>query len=153
MEFVRRASSDELDVLLPLYETSVKGLEAGRGAEMFGVRESFANPQEAIGSLLHDPLALALLSGIDDVVLGLALSHCETIRTGEKHIIIDALYVDPDARKVGLGEAMMDQIIAWAKEQGAKTLDAHALPGDRNTKNFFEMSGFKARLIVMHHEL
>jgi hypothetical protein len=26
-----------------------------------------------------------------------------------------------------------------------------ALPGDREAKNFFEASGFKARLLTMHH--
>jgi hypothetical protein len=31
-------------------------------------------------------------------------------------------------------------------------IDAFALPGMRETKNFFEGSGFTARLLVMHRQ-
>jgi hypothetical protein len=47
----------------------------------------------------------------------------------------------------------MEAILAWCGEQGCNAVDAYALPGDRQTKNFFEESGFTARLLVMHHRL
>jgi hypothetical protein len=37
--------------------------------------------------------------------------------------------------------------------RGCSGVDATALPGNRATKNFFEESGFTARLLVMHHRL
>jgi hypothetical protein len=47
----------------------------------------------------------------------------------------------------------MDSLLAWASERGCQGVDATALPGDRATKNFFEGSGFTARLLVMHHRV
>ena len=47
----------------------------------------------------------------------------------------------------------MGLVVAWCRERGCLGIDAAALPGSRATKNFFEESGFSARLLVMHHAL
>jgi GNAT superfamily N-acetyltransferase len=65
--------------------------------------------------------------------------------------VIEDIYVEPEARAVGVGEAMMASALEWFTAEGCKGVDAYALPGDRHTKNFFEESGFSARLLVMHH--
>ena len=67
--------------------------------------------------------------------------------------MLNGLYVDPGAREVGVGEAMMDLVLAWSEERGATGIDAVALPGDRATKNFFERFGLTARAIVVHRRL
>ena len=59
-------------------------------------------------------------------------------------------HVEPEAREVGLGEELLDAVIAWSRARGCSTLDAVALPGDRHTKNFFETFGMKARLLTVH---
>ena len=48
---------------------------------------------------------------------------------------------------------MLDSLISWLGAKGCRAVDAGALPGQRETKNFFEAAGFKARLITMHKEL
>jgi hypothetical protein len=48
---------------------------------------------------------------------------------------------------------MLDAVIAWCTERGCTGIDAHALPGNRDTKNFFETFGFTARLLVVHRSL
>ena len=67
--------------------------------------------------------------------------------------MVDELFVEPEARGVGVGEAMMDLLVAWCVERGCVGIDAVALPGDRDTKNFFETFGLKARAIVVHRPL
>ena len=67
--------------------------------------------------------------------------------------MIDDIFVEDEARGVGVGEAMMADLVAWCTEQGCVGIDAMALPGHRATKNFFEESGFTARKLVMHHVL
>jgi hypothetical protein len=52
-----------------------------------------------------------------------------------------------------VGEAMMDQIVAWCEKHGCVGVDAIALPGNRHTKNFFETFGLVARAIVVHRPL
>lgn len=90
---------------------------------------------------------------IDDVVVGFATSRSEILETGERHGIIDELFVEERARGVGVGEALMNNLLDWFREQRCASVDAIALPGDRETKNFFEGSGFTARLLIMHHRL
>ena len=64
------------------------------------------------------------------------------------------IYVDPDAREVGVGEAMMDRGAGVVRGPGLSSgVDAVALPGDRATKNFFERFGLTARAIVVHRAL
>ena len=67
--------------------------------------------------------------------------------------MVDDIFVEEGARQVGVGEAMMADLVAWCREQGCVGMDAMALPGHRSTKNFFEESGFTARNLVMHHRL
>jgi hypothetical protein len=43
--------------------------------------------------------------------------------------------------------------VAWCREQACVGIDALALPGNRATKNFFEMLGFTARALVVHKVL
>jgi hypothetical protein len=54
---------------------------------------------------------------------------------------------------VGVGEAVMDHLVAWCRAQGCFGVDSLALPGDRQTKNFFESFGLVARAIVVHRPL
>jgi N-acetylglutamate synthase-like GNAT family acetyltransferase len=85
---------------------------------------------------------------IDATVVGyLAASMSGT--TG----VIDAVYVDPGCRAVGVGEALLGEALAWMAGAGCDAVDAHALPGARQTKNFFEESGFTARLLVVSRRL
>ena len=66
---------------------------------------------------------------------------------------VSDLYTDPGARELGIGEAMMDELIGWCRQRGCFGVDSLALPGDRHTKNFFESFGLVARAIVVHRPL
>lgn len=89
----------------------------------------------------------------DEVVVGFGTGRTAPLRDGGLLGIIDLLYVHPEARGVGVGEALMAELLAWFREQGCMGVDAMALPGMRETKNFFEESGFSARLLVVHNRL
>ncbi|MBU6202314.1 MAG: GNAT family N-acetyltransferase [Acidobacteria bacterium] len=56
--------------------------------------------------------------------------------------------VHPDARELGIGASLVDEIRRIARSGGHDRIDALALPGDRETKNLFERAGLTARLIV-----
>jgi GNAT superfamily N-acetyltransferase len=66
---------------------------------------------------------------------------------------IECCYVEPVAREVGVGEAIVEDLTAWLAAQGCIGADAVALPGDRSTKQLLETAGFKARLLVLHRPL
>ena len=61
------------------------------------------------------------------------------------------VFVQPEARGVGVGEAMISMVLAGFRDRGVKLFDSHVSPGHRLAKNFFESNGFSARRIVMHH--
>ena len=64
--------------------------------------------------------------------------------------MVDDIFTEEAARGVGVGEAMMDLLIAWCEEHRCTGIDAVALPGNRATKNFFERYGLTARAILVH---
>lgn len=102
------------------------------------------------------PLAEAArvaVAEIDGSVIGYAEAAVQRLADGALICVVGAFYVEPGAREVGAGEALIDLVKAWATEVGAEAVDVVALPGSRETKNFFESSGFAARLIVMTRRL
>ena len=102
---------------------------------------------------LTDPERLVVLGTIDDVPVGYAAVVLSALDGDQRLAVIDALFVEPEAREVGVGEAIMDVVLHWSAAQGVVGIDAVALPGDRATKNFFERFGLTARAIVVHRPL
>lgn len=70
----------------------------------------------------------------------------------ERVATIRLIYTDPEARRVGVGEAMTTLFLTEARARGIRLFDAVVPPGHRHAKNFFESNGFKARRIVMHRD-
>jgi GNAT superfamily N-acetyltransferase len=62
---------------------------------------------------------------------------------------VDQVYVRPEARELGFGDALLGAAWSRAAEAGATVLEGHALPGDRHIKNLYERAGITARLITV----
>lgn len=82
-----------------------------------------------------------------------ALVGFAALRRRGDSAFLQALYVDPPSREVGVGALLLDGAMRWAREAGCARIDATALPGDRATKNFFETHGLTARAIIVQREL
>ena len=54
---------------------------------------------------------------------------------------------------MGVGSSLMEAAVAWGRVQGCTDIDALALPGDRQTKQRLEASGFTARLLTLSRRL
>lgn len=118
-------------------------------------RDAARSHRGAVRLLAEDPhrLGLAtlrglagwrvLVAGVDGAVLGaLALATTGSVAT------ISRVYVTADARGLGIGEAMVARALDASWAGGCRSVDAIALPGDRETKNLYERTGLVARLIV-----
>lgn len=104
-------------------------------------------------ALLADRSAIVVFGTLDGVVTGFAQGHLEVATTGVatvRRAVLDACYVEPDARGMGLGRLLLDALVAWAGDKDCDGIDGAALPGDRAAKNFFEAAGFKARMLTMY---
>jgi ribosomal protein S18 acetylase RimI-like enzyme len=154
VEGARPATPDDVPRLAELNRQALAEQLPLRGGAVFVAREARAEPLEgALAAALDDPNTLLLAGTIDDTPIGYAVAHVEDLRDGTRLGVITDIYVEAEGRGVGVGECLMDRLLAWFTERECNAADAHALPGDRSTKNFFEGSGFSARLLVMHHKM
>jgi ribosomal protein S18 acetylase RimI-like enzyme len=154
VEAARPATPADLDRLVELARVAAEDLEEEKGGPLWTLREGRLEPvRESFGASLDADDHLLLVGTIDEVVFGFAAARWETLRDGTRHAVVDELYVEPEARGVAVGEALMDAVLAWCTEQGCAGVDAVALPGDRQTKNFFERYGLTARAIIVHRRL
>ncbi len=125
-----------------------------RGGAVFVAREARPEPvEDSLRAAVEEPDSTVVVGTIDGTILGYATGRTEALRDGRTLGVIDDLYVEEEARGVGVGEAMMELLLEWFREQRCAGVDSMALPGARATKNFFEESGFTARLLVMHHRM
>jgi GNAT superfamily N-acetyltransferase len=154
MEGARLATPADIPRLAQLARAAIAELEPTRGGAVWKAREARPEPlEENLTAALADPCVRVLAGTIDDTIVGYAAVRIEDLRDGTRLGVIDDIYVEEEARGVGLGEVMMNDLIGWCVAQGCFGMDAMALPGHRSTKNFFEESGFSARQLVMHHSL
>ena len=89
-----------------------------------------------------------LVAEVDGVALAYAV-----VRVQGTTAVLHELFTEPRARDVGLGHALLGAAEQRARDRGCTALESVALPGDRDTKNFFESHGLRARLLVVHREL
>lgn len=159
MEAARLVEPGDLPAVLAIGERIRDELAPHRGGAMLLAAEDGREPwrarlTRAVESSVDEPGADVVIVGtFDDVVFGIAVLRHRTLATGELTGELDDFAVDAEAREVGIGEAMMDLAIARLRAVGATGIGARALPGDRETKNFFESFGLKARQLLVHRDL
>ncbi len=105
------------------------------------------------GALADPDVSWCWRAPFDGVIVGYAVARLERSPTAPLLAVIEDLFTEPEARSVGVGEAMLGAVVEWGTERGAVGIDAMALPGARDTKNFFETFGLKARALVVHRDL
>lgn len=145
-EAARPALVDDLPVLGELHRLATEELREQRGGALWA-RQTGRDAPLVLD--LADPGSGAWIGAIDDEPVGYALAHVEPIDGGTLAVLTD-VFVLPGARGVGVGEALLDAAMAWAEAQGCAGIDSIALPGMRESKNFFETAGMVARAIAVH---
>lgn len=154
LEGSRPATAEDLPRIVELSRLLRDELLPMKGGVLWSNREARAEPLDAaFATLLERDDALLVVGTVDDTVIGFGAAVLERLRTGETLGVITDLFVEPDARAVGVGEAMAGDLVAYCITNRCTGIDALALPGHRAAKNFFEESGFTARAIVMHRPL
>ncbi len=154
MERARPATRHDLDAVATLARAAIEELTPLRGGAVWRAQQARREPLEAaLATLLEEPGARVLVGTLDGEILGYAVARIEVLDGGVLLGVVEDLYVDPEARSVGLGEALVEDLTGWCRQRSCVGMDAIALPGQRSTKNFFEGAGFTARKLVMHRSL
>jgi GNAT superfamily N-acetyltransferase len=154
LEAVRPATPDDVGIVAGLARAGIAELSATKGGTVWARREGRSEPlEDSVLAAIEDSNALSLVGTIDDVVVGYARAQVEVVSDGGRLARLTDLYVEPGAREVGIGELLLDTVLSWATEGGCFGIDSIALPGNRETKNFFESAGMVARAIIVHRAL
>ena len=148
--YARTSTPSDLSELERLANLARELVEPQRGGRLFLGLEA---RRETLQVVVEEPDRLCVTGGIDGAVLGYAVASLVPTTYGDAIASISDLFVEPEAREVGVGEELMRFVLSWAEARGCAGVDATALPGDRQTKNFFETFGLVARAIRVHRAI
>jgi len=150
----RLATPADLTELHALYielETEMVALKA-----VWSLTDGLAAPASmTILAAIESKDSHVVVGELDAVPVGFLIWRATPLlpQAGEVSIaVIEFIFTAPQARQVGVGEAMLAAFFEGAAGDGIVLFDAVVPPGHRAAKNFFESNGFKARRIVMHRD-
>ena len=145
---VRGASEADVTAIMELAAEARIEIAQFRGHEHLVDASAVTEQQWAITITSSKSIVLVALSSMS--IVGYAKGDIDdkgTICT------VSHVFVDPQARQLGIGAGLVGEIARVAKDKGCKTLDAVALPGDRKMKNLYERIGMPARLLIASKSL
>jgi|EndMetStandDraft_3_1072993.scaffolds.fasta_scaffold572492_2 GNAT superfamily N-acetyltransferase len=147
---VRRATSGDVGPLRVLEAEARASLIEARGGGRW-LQEHPLIGERWPQRIADDAVFVAVLD-LDDGAPGLVVGYL--VLDVELPIArVDQVYVTPEARELGYGDALLEAATAAAVEVGAHVIEGTALPGDRDTKNLYERAGITARLITVSRPL
>lgn len=127
--FVRHASQDDLKTVNEHARASRAEASQYRGT---------------VQQQTTDEPGLVLVAGVGTTIMGSATAQIH----GNRADIVN-IYVEPDAREIGIGDALLSQLVGELRRRKVSYVNAQALPGDRATKNLFERHGLIAQTIIV----
>ncbi|MCK4176637.1 GNAT family N-acetyltransferase [Aciditerrimonas ferrireducens] len=154
VEGARAARRTDADRCAELARAALEAAQAQRGGALLVRREAYpAGPAllrpGGLDRLLGDRRRRVVVGTLDEVVVGVLVARVDDVQ-GALLGVLELLYVEPAARGVGVGGAMLQLAVDALRQAGCLGIDAVALPGDLPTKRLLESSGFVARAITMH---
>lgn len=149
----RLAEAGDLLLLVTLARQGRHELNAAKGASEWLAREALPEPlEDTYGTLLGSPdaaIVMGLIDGVGVGLLALQVTAGARGRVGD----VSEIYVQPEARGVGVGEAMLSLALEWCRSFDLAGIGGRALPGDRETKGLFERHRMVARSIEVYRSL
>lgn len=151
---VRHAQQGDVQTISEAHRLAQAAVADVRGGYLDTLLSGRGEPVEATFEEDLDTAASHVWVGTaDDLVVGYCVLRITQLRSGESLGVVTDLWVHPLSRGIGVGYALMSQATSTATDKGCCGIDARALPGDRETKNFFESFGLVARVIEVHKSL
>ncbi|MEX1218476.1 MAG: GNAT family N-acetyltransferase [Acidimicrobiales bacterium] len=149
---VRPADLSECEDLAVLMDEALHELASQRGgAALLHSEDRASSSIKTFENALLDASTMVWSGYWFEALAGYAIASASLDK--RPIVSLSDIYTTPEARKVGVGEALLEAAISWAESLDAEAIDAHALPGARDSKNLFERFGLTARLIVVRRDL
>jgi len=157
---VRRGEAADADVLAALEHEARSAVGLGRGGSRWlqthpalaeGWPEAIDGGGVFVATIATDGHAAVVGASDRAVIVGYLVASVHA--DAERVVTVDQVYVHPDARELGFGDALLEAAMRFGRSQGAALIEAETLPGDREIKNLYERAGVTARLIVVSRRL
>jgi RimJ/RimL family protein N-acetyltransferase len=144
---IRRASSRDAQVLVALAEEV--GREEGRWILGTGPWRSVADERRYLRAVERYPDAAVFVADDDGRVVA-RLSVSRDPHPASRHVADLGLMVAGSHRRRGLGTALLEQAVAWARTAGVRKLELHVFPWNEPaialyTSFGFEREGYRRR--------
>lgn len=81
---------------------------------------------------------MACLSMLGDRVVGMAAGYPE----GDGVVALISMWVSPDARGRGVGDALVDEVVRWARDQHAEAVELWVTRGNDVAERLYARHGF-----------
>jgi RimJ/RimL family protein N-acetyltransferase len=88
------------------------------------------------------PDAAVYVADDDGRIVG-RLSIARDIHPASQHVADLGLMVAADYRRRGIGRALLDQAVAWARDAGVQKLELHVFPWNEPAIRLYESFGFE----------
>jgi ribosomal protein S18 acetylase RimI-like enzyme len=123
-------------------------LEPGQGAD--------AGYARFLQSQLDEDDAIVFVAEQRDRIVGYVYGAVEPLSWKDLRDecgYIHDLLVSPEARRAGVGDALLDNAIDWLREQGMPRIVLGTAAQNESARRLFERRGFRATMIEMTLEL
>ena len=147
---VRRAEAVDAAALVAL--ARAVGAEDGAWLLSSDVWRSVGDERRYLRSVRRHPDA-AVFVAEDDGTLAGRLSVARDPHPASRHVADLGLMVAAAHRRRGVGRALLEQAVAWAREAGVRKLELHVFPWNAPALALYEAFGFRREGLRRGHYL
>jgi RimJ/RimL family protein N-acetyltransferase len=137
---VRRATTHDAPALVELAESV--GREEGRWILGTGPWRSVTDERRYLRSIERYPDAAVLVAEDGARIVG-RLSLSRDPHPASRHVADLGLMVAESHRRRGVGRAMLDEAVLWARAAGVGKLELHVFPWNEPALGLYEAFGFE----------
>ena len=137
---IRHARADDAALLVELGSTV--GREDGAWLLTSDGWRSAANERRYLRALKRNPHAAVFVAEDGDEIVG-RLSLARDAHPASHHVADLGLMVAASHRRRGIGRALLEQAVAWAREVGIQKLELHVFPWNEPALRLYESFGFE----------
>lgn len=146
---VRTAADPDIPVL--------SGLSAGLFAEDAGTRDAFVNVQwpgraEYLADLVADGKTnVAFVADVNGSPAGYLVGRLQDASDFRPVVtaVLESMYVHADHRDSGIGTALVQTFLAWAKDADAGRVSVNAYCQNAGAIRFYERSGLRPKALTL----
>ncbi len=111
---------------------------------------SVAEERRYLRALKRHPHAAVFVAELDDELVG-RLSLARDPHPASSHVADLGLMVAAGHRRRGIGRALLEQAVSWAREAGVRKLELHVFPWNEPALALYQAFGFEREGIRREH--